>query len=107
VLVDGGTAGAAEVVAAALHDAGAPVVGQRSFGRVPLQRLVALNEGALLLTVGKYVSPKGRDIHAEGVEPTVTVERPDEHEAGSPARDLALEKAVEILTTGGEAKQAA
>src|SRR5204863_2927564 len=64
VLIDTGTAGPAEVVAASLLDAGrAPVVGERSFGRAPLQKLVPLPDGGLLVTVAKYSSPKGTAIH--------------------------------------------
>jgi carboxyl-terminal processing protease len=68
VLVDTGTAGAAEIVAAALLDAGrAPVVGERTFGRAAVQKAVPLPEGGLVLTVAKYSSPKGNAIHGKGV----------------------------------------
>jgi len=106
VLIDTGTAGPAEVVAAALLDAGrAPVVGERTFGRAALQKLVSLPEGGgLLVTVAKYSSPKGTAIHGHGVEPSVAVETPEEEE-GAPGRDLVLEKAQELLK--GDAKKAA
>jgi carboxyl-terminal processing protease len=98
VLVDGGTAGAAEVVAAALLDAGLPVVGRHTFGRAPVTRLVALPEGGLVLTVAKYVSPKGNPIHGKGVEPSVPVAdlAGDELPDAQPA-DPILQKAIEIL----------
>ncbi len=107
VLVDNGTAGPAEVVAAALKDAGHPVVGQRTIGRAPVQKLVPLPEGGLLLTVARYFSPKGDVIHGKGVEPTVAVasEADDDEVADTPTRDLALEKAIELLS--GELKKAA
>lgn len=106
VLVDTGTAGPAEVVAAALLDAGrAPVVGERTFGRAPLQKLVPLPEGGLLVTVAKYSSPKGTAIHGRGVEPSVLVEAAEEEEGAPPGRDLALEKARELLKA--ESKKAA
>lgn len=101
VLVDGGTAGPGEIVAAALLDAGrSSVVGERTFGRAPVQKIVALPEGALLLTVAKYVSPKGNAIHGKGVEPTVPVLSPDEDDevAGQPSKDIVLDKAIELLT---------
>jgi carboxyl-terminal processing protease len=106
VLIDTGTAGPAEVVAAALLDAGrAPLVGERTFGRAALQKLVSLPEGGgLLVTVAKYASPKGTAIHGRGVEPSVAVETPEEEE-GTPGRDVVLEKAQELLK--GEAKKAA
>jgi len=108
VLVDNGTAGPGEIVAAALLDGGhTPVIGERTFGRAPVQKIVPLQEGALLLTVAKYVSPKGNSIHGKGVEPTVPVAGPDDEDepAGQPTKDLVLDKAIEILTT--EAKKAA
>jgi carboxyl-terminal processing protease len=108
VLIDTGTAGAAEVVAAALLDAErAPVVGTRSFGRAPQQKAVALPEGGLLITVARYVSPKGTAIHTRGVEPSVRVDLPDEDEVTEgDTRDHILEKALETLK-GGAVKKAA
>jgi carboxyl-terminal processing protease len=111
VLVDSGTAGPAEVVAAALLDAGKPVVGQHTFGRAPITKLVPLQEGGLVLTVAKYVSPKGNPIHSKGIEPSVPVKEAaaddDEGESASPSKDLVLEKAIEILKAAPEAKKAA
>jgi carboxyl-terminal processing protease len=98
VLIDTGTAGPAEVVAAAVLDASrGPVVGERSFGRAPLQKLVTLPDGGLLVTVAKYSSPKGTAIHGRGVEPSVAVDAQEEEEDGTPGRDLILEKAQELL----------
>jgi carboxyl-terminal processing protease len=99
VLVDIGTAGAAEVAAAALLESGrAPVVGERTFGRAALQRGVPLPEGGLVLTVAKYVSPKGKDIHGRGVEPSVAVNAPDEDEKPETEKtDPILDKALELL----------
>jgi len=72
-----------------------------------MQRLIPLSEGGLVLTIARYVSPKGEVIHGRGVEPTVPVNPDvDEDEATqAPARDLALEKAIEVLA--GELKKAA
>src|SRR5688572_30000538 len=108
VLTDNGTSGAGEIVAAALLDAGrASVVGEPTFGRAPIQRAVVLPEGGLVLTVARYVSPKGTAIHGKGVTPSVPVEdRVDEDSAeGAPAGDPILEKALEVLR--GEIKKAA
>ena len=116
-LVDTGTAGAGELVAAALLDAGrGEVVGQRTFGRAPFQKAVPLPEGGLVVTVAKYTSPKGNVIHGKGVEPSVAVELPDADEADdaeetgaapAPARDVVLEKALEVLKQGAAPKKAA
>jgi carboxyl-terminal processing protease len=108
VLTDNGTSGAGEIVAAALLDAGrASVVGEPTFGRAPIQRAVVLPEGGLVLTVARYVSPKGTAIHGKGVTPSVPVQdRSDEDSnEGAPAGDPILEKALEVLR--GDVKKAA
>jgi carboxyl-terminal processing protease len=107
-LVDVGTAGAGELVAAALLDSGrGEVVGQHTFGRAPFQRGVALPDGGLVVTVARYASPKGTLIHGKGVEPSVEVELPDDEEEGeAPAADVVLEKAIEVLQQGARKKAA-
>jgi carboxyl-terminal processing protease len=109
VLVDVGTGGAAEVVTSALLDAGrGPIVGEHTFGRAGVQKIVPLTEGGLLLTVAKYVSPKGTAIHGKGIEPTVVVDVPDRDEdEAAPAGDPILDKALEVLKSPPAAKKAA
>jgi carboxyl-terminal processing protease len=112
VLVDYGTAGPAEVVAAALLDAGKPVVGQHTYGSAPIQKLLPLPEGGLVLTIAKYLSPKGNPIHGKGVEPSVVVAQhdasdDDDDQAPDAASDPVLDKAIEILKAGAEVKKAA
>jgi carboxyl-terminal processing protease len=110
-LVDTGTAGPGELVAAALLDTGrGEVVGQRTFGRAAFQKAVALPEGGLVVTIAKYASPKGTAIHGKGVEPSVEVEMPDDEEEGettAAGRDLVLEKAIEVLKRAPAQKKAA
>jgi carboxyl-terminal processing protease len=102
VLVDTGTSGPGEIVAAALKDAGrAQLVGERTFGRAAQQRAVPLPEGGLVLTVGKYVAPGGNAIHGRGVEPSVVVDAPDA-DAGE-AKDPMLDKALELLRAAKKA----
>src|SRR5581483_7361379 len=62
VLVDGGTASAAEIVAGALQDRGrAVVLGSQTFGKDSVQEPQRLSDGsAFELTVGHYLTPKGR-----------------------------------------------
>jgi len=109
VLVDTGTGGAAEVVTSALLDAGrGPIVGEHTFGRAGVQKIVPLTDGGLLLTVAKYVSPKGTAIHGKGIEPTVEVDVPDRDEdEAAPAGDPILDKALEVLKNPPAAKKAA
>src|SRR5262249_33504409 len=108
VLVDTRTAGPGEIVTAALLDAGrCSVVGRHTFGRAPIQKPVQLSEGGLVLTVAKYVSPKGTPIHGKGIEPTVEVQTA----AGwggtvTATEDPILQKALEVLNKD-EAQKAA
>ncbi len=74
VLIDRGTASAAEILAAALADnAGAPVLGTRSFGKGVFQQEEPLaNGGALKLTVGEYFTPDGANLaRSHGIHPDV------------------------------------
>jgi carboxyl-terminal processing protease len=75
VLVDGGTASAAEIVAGALQDRGrAVVVGSRTFGKGSVQAPSQLSDGsALELTVGRYYTPSGRSLDGVGLTPDVAV----------------------------------
>lgn len=105
VLVDRGTAGAGEILAAALEDsAAAHLVGEQTFGEAGVQQAFPLPEGGLVLTVAKYLTPKGKPIHGAGLEPTDEVRAKTAEEEGVP--DPYLEKAREILAAG-EAKKAA
>jgi carboxyl-terminal processing protease len=108
VLIDTGTSGAGEIVAAALLDAGrGPIVGERTFGRVGVQKQVPMTDGGMVITVARYVSAKGTAIHGQGVQPTVPVASPDETgETEEAPKDPILDKALELLRTG-EAKKAA
>ena len=75
VLVNHGTSGAAEIVAAAILDAKrGDVVGDRTFGEGVIQKTIDLPDGAaLLLSVAKYESPSGKKIQDDAVTPNVTV----------------------------------
>jgi carboxyl-terminal processing protease len=75
VLVNRGTAGPAELVAAALGDnKRGDVVGEKTFGEGALQKKFELPDGsALILTVAKYESPSGKKLQDEGVTPSVLV----------------------------------
>jgi carboxyl-terminal processing protease len=74
VLIDGGTASAAEILAAALaDDGGAEVLGTRSYGKGVFQEERNLaNGGALKLTVGEYFTPEGVNLaESHGIHPDV------------------------------------
>jgi carboxyl-terminal processing protease len=81
VLVNGGTASAAEIVAAALQDSGrAVVVGSSSYGKGTVQTVLELlNDGELILTSAKLISPAGYSLHEHGVVPSIcTAGLPDD-----------------------------
>ena len=75
VLVNGGTASAAEIVAGALQDYHrATLLGTRTFGKGSVQSMIPLgSQGALKLTTARYYTPSGRSIQARGIDPDVTV----------------------------------
>jgi carboxyl-terminal processing protease len=73
LLVNSGTASAAEILAGALHDNDrAVLVGERTFGKASVQTIAPLRNGAALkLTTAKYVTPAGADITGRGIEPGI------------------------------------
>jgi carboxyl-terminal processing protease len=75
VIVDEGSASAAEIVAGALQDQRrAIVLGQRSFGKGSVQTLIPLSQDtALRLTTARYFTPSGRSVQENGIEPDVQV----------------------------------
>lgn len=100
LLIDSGTSGAAELFAAALDGNNrAALIGERTIGRTARQQLVKLPDGSgLLLTTTRYLSPSSAQIHEKGLTPDVAVPEPDvDFGAAAPARDSALEKALEQL----------
>lgn len=111
VLVTNGTAGPGEIVAAALADAErAKLVGEHTFGRAAVSKTVPLPEGGLVLTVAKYMSPKGTSIHGQGLTPAVPVEDEDDDQEpaeGAARPDRILEKALEVLKQPAEKAAAA
>ena len=98
LLVTTGTAGAAELFAAALDgNSRAQIVGERSLGRAGVQKLVKLPENrALWLTYARYLTPAGDPIHGKGLQPDVPVEEPDvEFGVTAPTTDPILDAALE------------
>ncbi len=109
VLVNEGTASASEIVAGAIQDYGrGPLVGVTTFGKGSVQQWIPLSneEGAVRVTVARWLTPKERQIHEIGLKPDYVVELP-ELDAGSAASpttpsgeeqpDPQLQKAIDIL----------
>jgi len=89
VLIDGRTASAAELVAAALQENGrAIVMGQRSYGKGSVQSLISLGEdkGALRLTTSLYYGPSGRSVQRTGVGPDIELVPVPRADAPNPRR---------------------
>lgn len=99
VLINEGSASASEIVAGALQDYGrAILVGAKSYGKGSVQNWIPLNgnEGAVRITIAKWLTPKERTIHKTGLKPDVQVELTKEDRDAQ--RDPQLEKALELLS---------
>jgi carboxyl-terminal processing protease len=115
VLVNKGTAGPAEIVAAAiLENARGDIVGDKTFGDGSVQKVIEMGDGsALILSVAKYYTPSGKAIQDSAITPNVLVADtddeaalPDEDENATPSAepekaapqpDQQLDKAIEVL----------
>jgi carboxyl-terminal processing protease len=87
-LVDQGTASAAEILAAALHDHGrAKLVGQTTYGKGTVQTFYDLDDGSgLKLTTARYYTPNGKSLESKGIIPDVAADAftPEDIVAGKP-----------------------
>ena len=104
IITNPGTAGAAELFAAALTDTGrAESVGLRTAGRAAEQTLIRLPDGGgLLLSSTRYLTASGEPIHRVGVEPAVVVPEPTielGQAVADPDLDPVLDRALERLVT--------
>ena len=103
ILIDGGSASGAEVLAAALNDNGrGQVVGTRSFGKGTVNQLQELKDcgdpngcGALYISVGRWLTPTGEQIEGLGVKPDI--ELPMTYDEYLDQGDIQLFKAIEVL----------
>lgn len=97
VLVNEGSASAAEIFAGAIQDnKRGKLVGQKTFGKGTVQDVVDLPGGAgLHVTIARWLTPKGNSIHDVGITPDVTVEKTNEDIENE--RDPQLAKALEII----------
>jgi carboxyl-terminal processing protease len=99
VLINEGTASASEIVAGAIQDHGrGQLVGVTSFGKGSVQIWTPLDkeQGAVRVTIARWLTPDGRTINETGLEPDIVVELTEEDITAE--RDPQLDKAVELLT---------
>lgn len=94
VLINGGSASAAEILAGALHDHGAAMLlGEKSFGKGSVQELINLpGNSAVKVTVAKWITPNGKNLNKDGLDPDLQVKlSEDDINAGKdPQMDSAL-----------------
>ena len=97
-LVNAGTASASEILAGALQDSGrSRLAGSRTFGKGLIQTLINLSDGSgLAVTVARYLTPSGRDIQNQGIEPDVRLSQPEPLEPDG-ERDTWLQEAAGLL----------
>lgn len=98
ILINEGSASASEIVAGAVQDTGRGLlVGNTSFGKGSVQNYTPLenNQGAVRITVARWLTPDGRQIHGSGLEPDYLIEyTAEDMTAGI---DPQLDKAIELL----------
>jgi carboxyl-terminal processing protease len=108
VLVNGGTASAAEILAGALQDHHrAMLLGRRTFGKGSVQTVMPLSSGrAIKLTTSRYFTPSGRSINGRGIDPDETLDLVDGEPVdledsrtrqSLPSRDAGVRTAIELL----------
>lgn len=107
VLIDGHTASASEIFAGAIRDYDyGTLIGTKTFGKGIVQSVRPLPDGsAYKMTVSKYFTPNGDNIHGTGIEPDIELEYEfigDEDEEYDEMKDNQIQKAIEVLR--GEAE---
>ncbi len=98
VLVNEGSASASEILAGAIQDYDrGPLIGKTTFGKGSVQNWIALtnDQGAVRVTIARWLTPEKRQIHEQGLEPDYVVELTEEDFLAE--IDPQLDKAVEIL----------
>lgn len=96
VLVNGGSASAAEIFAGAIADNNrGKIVGEKTFGKGSVQDVINFVGGSSLhVTIAKWLTPKGKSIHGEGITPEIIVEHKGDEDR---EKDLQMQKALEVL----------
>lgn len=98
VLINKGSASASEILSGALKDNGrATIIGDQSFGKGLVQEINRLPEGSgVNITIQRYLTPNGTDIHKKGITPDILVKLTEEDIKNK--NDVQLKKAVDVLS---------
>ena len=104
VLVNSKSASASEILASAIKDSGVGVlVGTKTYGKGIVQEIQSLDgKGALSITVAKYYTASGTQIHKNGIEPDIYVDVPEEYSKSSSIprdKDPQLIKAIDYINS--------
>ena len=99
VLINNGSASAAEIFAGALKDhKRAIILGENSYGKGSVQSIIPLkNHGAIRLTVAKYYLPSGKSISEVGVSPDIEIDEENDDFRIKTETDNQLEYAIKLL----------
>lgn len=97
VLVNGGSASGSELLAGAMQDRDrAVLIGTKTFGKGSVNHLRELSDGsALYVTIGRWLTPKGRQIEGNGLAPDIEVQITEDDVRNR--RDAQLERAVQVI----------
>jgi len=100
VLINRGSASAAEIVAGALRDQKrAILLGETTYGKGSVQSIIPLkNKGAIRLTISKYYLPSGKSISEVGVSPDITVEEQEKDFSINTTTDNQLNYAIKLFS---------
>lgn len=97
VLVNKGSASASEIFAGAIQDHHRGLIlGEKTFGKGSVQNVIPLSDGSSLkVTIAEWLTPDGKSIHEEGIEPDEVIETDSDNEEADPV----LERALELVGT--------
>ena len=103
VLIDQGSASASEILSGALQDnSRAQLVGQKTFGKGLVQAVRRLADGSgMTVTIAKYLTPKGADIHKHGIKPDIEAAVTEKEMKNFSIKDLGTQKDSQYRTAEG------
>jgi len=98
ILINGGSASAAEILAGALRDYNiAKLVGEKSFGKGSVQQLIDLpGDSAVKVTIAKWITPSGKNLNHDGLAPDIEVKRTEDDITNN--RDPQLDRALDEIS---------